>query len=425
MSLAGAVRKFAARGRLAVVGALFIGAMSVHAAASDAVVRAENELKAGETTRAIDTLTQAADTGDAEAQLLLGRMLEEGEAVLRDYSAAAKWYDAAAGAGNTDAMNRLARLYASGLGVGKDLEKAFDLYRKAAGSGDPQYVFDLAVMYDNGLGVEANKARAAALYKSAAVFDHVGAIANLGVLYHDGAGVKQDFSRAMELFTRAAEKGNARAQNNLGLMYSRGEGTPQDYARAASWFQKAADQGLAVAITNLGVMYENGFGVPLDEARAEKLYRQGGLLRDPSQMLPNDAIPVLYDPRLAAPPADTAELARTRADAEGGDPVAQFVMGYLSAAGLAGKPDFRAAARWFRLAADKGMTSAMSNLGLMYFRGRGVPQDYVTGYMWLELGANTAELSQIREMLALKMTPEQINEAQKRASDHAGERARP
>jgi len=58
------------------------------------------------------------------------------------------------------------------------------------------------------------------------------------------------------------------------------------------------------------------------------------------------------------------------------------------------------------------------------YEGHGVPQDYVIAYMWLNLsaaGPNNREgvklASELRDVVAAKMTPAQIAEAQKLARD--------
>ena len=57
-------------------------------------------------------------------------------------------------------------------------------------------------------------------------------------------------------------------------MYDNGHGVPQDYAAAVSWYRKAAEQGDADAQYNLGVMYDAGQGVPQDYAAAVSWYRK-------------------------------------------------------------------------------------------------------------------------------------------------------
>ena len=64
-------------------------------------------------------------------------------------------------------------------------------------------------------------------------------------------------------------------------------------------------------------------------------------------------------------------------------------------------------------AAEQGFTAAQTKLGIMYVLGLGVPKDYVTAYMWLNLAATQGDemAQQGRERLAKRMTRHQIVEA--------------
>ena len=318
---------------------------------------------------------RAEPADDIRAALDRAELSRRGLGVPLDHAAAAYWYRKAAEQGDAGAQNALGALYASGLGVPQDQAQAVVWYRRAAEQGAPAHQFDLALMYDNGLGVAQDSSRAAAWYAKAAEQGFADAEANLAFLYQQGAGVPQDLARALDLYTRAARKGHAKAQNNLGLMYTRGEGVAQNYAIAVDWYRKAAAQGFAKAITNLAVMVENGFGVKQDENEARRLYRLGG-------RQDGDAV--------------EATLAQAR---------------FLHTA--ASDPRALAAA------AERGDAAAQFDLGLRYFRGLGVPQDYVLGYMWINLGAarGLADAAQLRDALGAKLTAAQINEAQRLARE--------
>ena len=71
--------------------------------------------------------------------------------------------------------------------------------------------------------------------------------------------------------------------------------------------------------------------------------------------------------------------------------------------------------------AEQGDASAQTNLGVMYAAGLGVPQDYVSAHMWFNLAAATGdeEARKVRELVAARMTREQIAEAQARAREWA------
>lgn len=359
-------------------------------------------------------LLAAAEAGDPAAQLAIAERFENGDGVVQNYARAAQWYDRAAETGNREAANRLGRLYHAGLGVSRDLPRAIALLERAAESGKADHLYDLALVIEAAQTDEAALTRAATLYRRAAEAGHLDAAVSLGVLLQNGKGVAQNFAEAAALYQGAADTGHARALNNLGLLFVRGDGVPQNYERAAKLFKAAADKGLPEALTNLGVLYENGFGVPQSDDLAATYYRQGGQgVADPQQ---TDHL--IYDVRLTPPPTDEAGLKDLEKAARAGDPVAEFQVAYLVLEDDLRDPrrDIRAALMMHR-AAEAGHAPAMANLSLLYFRGLGVPQDFVLGQMWLVL-AGTSGFDGAAGLSAHwsgKMTADQINDAQARA----------
>ncbi|MCE2485665.1 MAG: sel1 repeat family protein [Desulfurellaceae bacterium] len=89
---------------------------------------------------------------------------------------------------------------------------------------------------------------------------------------------------------------------------------------------------------------------------------------------------------------------------------------------LGSPQDYAEAVEWFRRAAEQGDTSAQLNLGSMYFRGEGVPQDYTMAHMWYNLagtGVGGEYARELRDNVAAQMTPVQIAEAQRLAREWA------
>jgi TPR repeat protein len=163
----------------------------------------------------------------------------------------------------------------------------------------------------------------------------------------------------------------------------------RDYATALGLFRPLADQGNAAAQYYLGMMYDLGnrsqSPVPQDYAQALKWYH------------------------LAA---------------DQGFALAQAELGFLYQIGLGLTKDFAEAVKWYRLAADQGDADAQFELGDMYSQGQGVPQDYVQAHMWYNLAASRFPdkpendlAAQNRDLVAAKMTPAQIAEAQKLARE--------
>ena len=72
----------------------------------------------------------------------------------------------------------------------------------------------------------------------------------------------------------------------------------------------------------------------------------------------------------------------------------------------------------------QGDAEAQANLGVMYARGEGIPQDYVQAYKWFYLAAATSTEKEVRDravqsrdIVAARMTSAQLAEAQKLARD--------
>jgi uncharacterized protein len=115
-----------------------------------------------------------------------------------------------------------------------------------------------------------------------------------------------------------------------------------------------------------------------------------------------------------------------RKAAEQGQARAQGQLGDMYLKGWGVSQDYAAAATWCRKAADQGDAVAQLLLGALYNNGQGVPSDYVQAYKWLSLAASAYSASKrvngnkavsIRDLVAAKMTPAQIAEAQKLARE--------
>ena len=81
--------------------------------------------------------------------------------------------------------------------------------------------------------------------------------------------------------------------------------------------------------------------------------------------------------------------------------------------------DYDTALKEFRPLAERGKAVAQWSLGIMYERGRSVPQDYVQAYRWYTLAAakGLKEAVKGRDLLEKRMTPAQLAEAQRRARE--------
>ena len=83
------------------------------------------------------------------------------------------------------------------------------------------------------------------------------------------------------------------------------------------------------------------------------------------------------------------------------------------------KRDYATAVRLIRPLAEQGDANAQYNLGVIYDNGLGVPQDKISAYMSLSLSAAQGRdgAAAFRDLIARRMTPAQIAEAQKLARE--------
>ena len=163
-----------------------------------------------------------------------------------------------------------------------------------------------------------------------------------------------DYETALREWKPLAEQGDAQTQTRVGSMYATGDGVPKDYPEAARWYQKAAEQGNAEAQVALGNMhYTCGREIISLCASTTPVY-----------------------------------------------------------------PDYTEAVKWYRKAAEQSNAIAQLYLGRMYVAGQGVPQDYVLAHKWLNLAAaQKSTVTKERDLVAAKMTPGQIAEAQRLARE--------
>jgi len=144
--------------------------------------------RAGNYAIAYKDLSEAARSGNADAQQLLGHMYYMGTGVAQDFAQALEWYKKSAIQGQTESQYVLGTMYYSGKGISQDYREAIHWLQKAGNQGqvDAQYI--------------------------------------LGAMYFTGKGIPQDYQRSVSWFRRSAEKGHSEAQRQLGLMHLYGVG---------------------------------------------------------------------------------------------------------------------------------------------------------------------------------------------------------
>jgi TPR repeat protein len=174
-------------------------------------------------------------------------------------------------------------------------------------------------------------------------------------------------AKAVSSLQYAAENGHPVAQWQLGRMYAKGEGVGKDDLRAFQYFSRIAN---AHADDSPGTRHAR---IVANAFVALGHYYRDGIPDTPVQSNPNRAHEMfLY------------------AASYFSDPDAQYYLARLYLDGKGTPRDVRQAARWFRLAAQKGQYQAQAMFGAMLFKGDHLPRQAARGLMWLTLARDSA-----------------------------------
>jgi uncharacterized protein len=177
-----------------------------------------------------------------------------------------------------------------------------------------------------------------------------------------------------------------------------------DKASAVTALQFAAGQGHLAAQWKLGRMYADGDGVPADDLKAFEYFSK--LADDNADETPGTADGKAVSDAFVAlghyftagikgsyvkPNAPRAYEMFYYAASYFRDPGAQFHLARMHLDGKGAPLDPKIAARWLKLAAEKGHSSAQAVLGDMLVRGSDVPRQTGEGLMWLSLAKSNAD----------------------------------
>jgi hypothetical protein len=186
----------------------------------------------------LSELQRKAENGDVAAQLELGsRYMNEKRGGVESDAEAVKWYRLAAEQGNAEAQVNLGRLYFLGAGVPTNYAEAAKWYRLAAEQGNAAGQWCIGIMFANGFGVTRDDIQAVNWFQRAADQGNEFAQYDLGYMYFNGRGVPKNYVEAYLWISLAAAKGVPVADEYLPVVESKM--TPGQIAeaqqRSAAW----------------------------------------------------------------------------------------------------------------------------------------------------------------------------------------------
>ena len=183
--------------------------------------------------------------------------------------------------------------------------------------------------------------------------------------YNAGLAAEESykFAEANTYYKKAAEKGYAPAQYKMGEISGHiYDNKEDDLKHKAKWYTKAAEQGYVDAQIDLATMYFNNEITSKDS---------DGIV---------DWINNLF--RLEGSKNRIEALKWHTKAAEHGDAKGQFAMGLVFYQGNFVSQDYKEAFSWITKAAEQGYTHAQETLEEMYRKGLGVSQDPIAADKW-------------------------------------------
>ena len=406
-----------------------------------------------------DRLKDAGVGYESTLQLGIAQMLADKKSKSYDVVEAAKWYEVAAENGQVWAMLPLAFIYCQGDLGHPDLAKAFYWFEKA-GSGDtPKHYLataNLAICYQNGLGTEKDPEKAAALFKKWRNIDivcYLGTIGQcppapltyeqvlalnetwakkkdpqaqflLGRRYRLGWGVKVDADEAKQWFKKAAKTGHGDALNELGEMAEFQVfinnvpiSSQKTMEEGLPYYRKSSDAGSPSGMANYARLLLVGVANKKDVTQAEALYRKCVQL-DPTNATAHYALATIAEANLrfalltndkSAATNRAAMLEHFEAAEKLGHPQAASNLGLIYYEGRLVKQNFRKAYACFDDAAAHGSAAAHYVLGLMHEQGQGVPVTYTEAAYHYRLAALDGNSDALRRLINFYLTGQGVS----------------
>lgn len=141
---------------------------------------------------------------------------------------------------------------------------------------------------------------------------------------------------------------------------------------------------------------------------------KGYTLVDTNSPLLTDSIQT--EPKI--PVYNAENIANFKAKAEKGDINSQFTLGVCYFYGDGVPQDYAETVKWYRKAAEQGDPDAQYSLGYCYEEGLGVPQNNLEAYIWFNLSSTHGDKESVyaRDKAASRLSLEDLSEGQRRAA---------
>jgi uncharacterized protein len=324
---------------------------------------------------AVQCFREAAEQGCAYAQNNLALCLENGIGTLVDLNESIRWYRLSVQQGDAVAHTNLAGCYTHGIGVDKDLIRATQLLTEGSRKGDSIAQYELGLFYFYGYGnCEMDYKKSYDLHLlSVETGQHPGSRMMLGYYHEMGlGGVTKDLEKATEHYWIAAKQNQPQAQFNLATLYESVMSligiTPAlgKSSTESSDGQTTVDKGTSSSSSSSSSIprenptHQMKCVIDLLTASAQQghsgaQFKLGVILAEGTHGQKQDV---------------QKALVLLKASADNNDPRGQVSMGYCYEIGLGVEKDVQRAIEYYILSSDQDNTTAMFNLGSIYYLGK-------------------------------------------------------
>ena len=338
-----------------------------------------------------------------------------GQAV--DYSLAMQYFQVAADKDYPEGVKNVGKLYFMGRGRPKDCAKAYTYFKKAADLNDLHAIYDMGLLYQQGCGVAQDYAEAVRWFQKASDLGHLTAREVLAAAYAEGKGVAKDERRAIELYQSLGENGSSGALHRLAQIHKNGVGVEKNPVQAFQHELQAARQGSIQALVWLGGYYRDGMGTAPDIQASLDCFKKAALAGNSYAKYAIGAIydagkHVKRDPAMAAKwYADSIREDSAALRSQPSTPNAEKVdaesfnrLGILYYRGDGVPKDISKAVELFQKGAAEGSVGAMAFLGGLYEAGIGLPADITLALDWFGKAADKGDVGSMFHLGTYHMT---------------------
>lgn len=363
--------------------------------------------------KAFSIWMKASEGGDGTSAWHIGNCFRDGIPVSQDIDEAIKWYIKSAEYGNPKAYGEIGAIYENAEFGRQDHEKSLDYYTKGYENGDDESTLALAKKYENGIGVELNPSKAFELMKYAADYrwgkeviletakmclegrgtepNPVMAVEYLEKIRYLGKDVSVLYKEAksrcapkelFDLCKRKAETGDHIAEYELFEWYSGEKGIPRDNDKAVEYLKKSADGGYVIALNKLGEIEKDRLNFIL----AAECWEKAAQLGLYSHSYDLACLYLEGDRGVQLNVERGLELMRKAAELGNAD--AQSEMGVIYYEGKFVAQNYSEAFKWVQMAANANNALAQNNLGMFYKQGIGCSANPTMAVYWYEKASN-------------------------------------